>query len=578
AILKFIKIRKVKRMKLQHLAIIFVIIILPISIILSVYTDHQIKVITYQAQYSSYLLNATYDSIKAFQLNTINNKYSTIGNSKIRDIEAAVNVFYGSLATNLGASGYTKEDLHGYTPAILFTLYDGYYIYSNYYDTVKGEYEYGLKPFIYYSCRYVKGSNYDFVVNYTLDNTITIIGKVGSEGYVTKTGHLIYDDGTISNEREVLTENIITLDNPNTPVSYQYIIYNNQKIYKENRVIDSTTDWKQMFFYYDSAYTKTYIQTDSIIDELKTYLDGSNNFSSDSAIKYYDEARTFSEWVNNNLGTITAANAVDSQGNTITDFASDTGNDKIFEINANNNPLQSSSTFNEHRRNVIRKSIETNLYTSIKTFSEHTVIGYEFGMPKISEDEWEKITNNISIVSFLQGIPIGGKVYNDYCVVSNDSNKESVNNNSIYIITKDTSGNVQYHNPGCRTLLEKVNNNELTIIGAYASVDFKRQSVSLTGSDANAGGQLTGADEGGYAYFYPQQGTSCYDCIVTASDAYSTDDIIKGEIVIRNSEGVITRTINTTNNNGLKEIRIWYMRALARTRYDLYLTNGYFGH
>lgn len=565
-------------MKLQHLAIIFVIIILPISIVLSVYTAHQIKVINYQAQYSSYLLNASYDAIKAFQINTINNKYSTIGNSKIRDIEAAVNVFYGSLATNLGSSGYTKEALHGYTPAILFTLYDGYYIYSNYYDTEKNEYEYGLKPFIYYSCRYVKGSDYDFVVNYTLDNTITVIGKVGREGYVTKTGHLIYDDGTLSSEKEVLTENLITLENPDTPISYQYIIYNNQKIYKEN----SSTDWKKTFFYYDSAYTKTYIQTDSMIDELRNHLDdysdANSNFRSDSAKKYYEEARAFSTWVNNNLGNITAADAKNSDGTAITDFASDTGTDKIFEISNNNNPLQSSATFNEHRMNVIRKSIETNLYTSIKTFSEHTVIGYEFGMPRISENEWEKITNNISIVSFLQGIPIGGKVYNDYCVVSNDSNKESVNNNSIYIITKDASGNVQYHNPGCRTLLEKVNNNELTIIGAYPSVDFKRQSVSLTGSDANAGGQLTGADEGGYAYFYPQQGTSCYDCIVTASDAYSTDDIIQGEITIRDSEGNITQTINTTNNNGLKDIRTWYMRALARTRYDLYLTNGYFGY
>lgn len=569
-------------MKLQHLAIIFVIIILPITIILSVYTDHQIKVINYQAQYSSYLLNASYDAIKAFQLNTINNKYSTIGNSKIRDIEAAVNVFYGSLATNLGSSGYTKEDLHGYTPAILFTLYDGYYIYSNYYDTEKNQYEYGLKPFIYYSCRYVKGSQYDFVVNYTLDNTITVIGKVGTEGYVTKTGHLIYDDGTIINEREVLTENIITLENPDAPVNYQYIIYNNQKIYKENIPINELTNWKQMFFYYDSEYTKTYIQTDSMINDLRDCLDANNNFSSDSAIKYYDEARIFSTWVNTYLGDITAADAVDSEGNAITDFASDTGNDKIFEISNNNNPLQSSSTFNEHRMNVIRKSIETNLYTSIKTFSEHTVIGYEFGMPRISEIEWEKITNNITMVSFLQGIPIGGKVYNDYCVVSNDSNKESVNNNSIYIITKDVSGNVQYHAPGCKALLEKLNSNnaneKLTIIGAYASVDFKRQSVLLTGSDVNAGEQITGSDEEKYAYFYPQQGTSCYDCIVTASDAYSTDDIIKGEIIIRDSEGNTIQEINITNNDGLKNIRTWYMRALARTRYDLYLTNGYFGY
>ena len=102
--------------------------------------------------------------------------------------------------------------------------------------------------------------------------------------------------------------------------------------------------------------------------------------------------------------------------------------------------------------------------------------------------------------------------------------------------------------------------------------------MSLTGSDANAGGQLAGSDDGGYAYFYAQQGTSCYDCIVTASDAYSTDDIIKGEIIIRDSEGNTIQEINITNNDGLKNIRTWYMRALARTRYDLYLTNGYFGY
>ena len=31
-------------------------------------------------------------------------------------------------------------------------------------------------------------------------------------------------------------------------------------------------------------------------------------------------------------------------------------------------------------------------------------------------------------------------------------------------------------------------------------------------------------------------------------------------------------------NEGLRNIRKWYMIALARTRYDLYVTNGYFGY
>ena len=133
-------------MKLQHLAIIFVIIMLPISMVVTVYIQTQIDTISLQSKYSTELQTATHDAIKAFQLNTINNKYSSLSDSKIRDIEAAINTFYASLATNFGSSGYTKEDLQHYTPALVFNLYDGYYIYSNNYNTQTDNYEYGLKP------------------------------------------------------------------------------------------------------------------------------------------------------------------------------------------------------------------------------------------------------------------------------------------------------------------------------------------------------------------------------------------------------------------------------------------------
>ena len=124
-----------KIMKLQHIIIIFVIIVVPIALVLSMYINMQIKTINNQTKYDNILINASYDGIKAFQLNTANNMYSTISNSKIRDIEAAVNVFFNSLATNMGTSGYSKADLQPYIPAIMVNLYDGYYIYSNYYDT-----------------------------------------------------------------------------------------------------------------------------------------------------------------------------------------------------------------------------------------------------------------------------------------------------------------------------------------------------------------------------------------------------------------------------------------------------------
>ena len=138
-------------MKLQHLAIIFVIIMLPISMVVTVYIQTQIDTISLQSKYSTELQTATHDAIKAFQLNTINNKYSSLSDSKIRDIEASINTFYNSLGTEFGASGYDKDSLQAFIPAIVYTMYDGYYIYGKYYNEEIGDYQYGLKPYIYYS-------------------------------------------------------------------------------------------------------------------------------------------------------------------------------------------------------------------------------------------------------------------------------------------------------------------------------------------------------------------------------------------------------------------------------------------
>ena len=84
-------------MKIQGLAIIAIIIILPMSIILSSYAHNQIKTLDLQVQYDSKLQNATYDAIKAFQLNMSNSTTSDLANSKMRDIEASINTFYSSL-------------------------------------------------------------------------------------------------------------------------------------------------------------------------------------------------------------------------------------------------------------------------------------------------------------------------------------------------------------------------------------------------------------------------------------------------------------------------------------------------
>ena len=117
-------------MKLQGLAIIFVIIILPIAIITGEYTKVQKETIKLEQLYDSRLITATDDALDAFQINTFNDATSDIVDSKIESIEASTNAFFNSMESNFGLEGYTQDELSNYVPALVYTMYDGYYIYS----------------------------------------------------------------------------------------------------------------------------------------------------------------------------------------------------------------------------------------------------------------------------------------------------------------------------------------------------------------------------------------------------------------------------------------------------------------
>ena len=58
-------------MKLQSLAIMFIVLILPISIVLSSYTQTRVQTLNLQAEYDSKLNDATYDALKAYQINSL---------------------------------------------------------------------------------------------------------------------------------------------------------------------------------------------------------------------------------------------------------------------------------------------------------------------------------------------------------------------------------------------------------------------------------------------------------------------------------------------------------------------------
>lgn len=117
-------------MRLQGISIVFALVCLPIILVIAYYINLQVKTLIIQNQYNSKLLDATYDAMSAFELNTANEDLSTVSDSLRTIIEASDNIFMNTLSTNFGMSNASKSYLEPFIPAILYTLYDGYYIYA----------------------------------------------------------------------------------------------------------------------------------------------------------------------------------------------------------------------------------------------------------------------------------------------------------------------------------------------------------------------------------------------------------------------------------------------------------------
>ncbi|MBR6504373.1 MAG: hypothetical protein IKT41_01410 [Clostridia bacterium] len=530
-------------MNLQTIAVIFAIIVIPISLVLSAYIGTHIDTLVYQSQYDTKLAEATYDAVKAFQLNTLNNQYSTISDSKIRDIEASVNVFFDSLGTNLGWGSYNENQVKEHVPALVYTLYDGYYIYSKYDNIGDGNSnytrnnQYGLKPYIYYTCRYKNDStDSDFVINYTLDNAIIVYGKINGT-YYTKSGYFVNQtklNNTLSDTTDILNENILIFNSTKTAykvVNYNYF-YNedNIKVYINNSASDDESldgfSGDYYFLYRDNKRVGLGTASKNSIKN-----DNTTEGKEKSAQKYKDESNDFSTII----GEIANSKAEAWDTNAKIDAFDGITTEDIFNISQD--PESPSSDFNEHKRAVIQRSIKSNLYTAMANFSKSSTSSYEFRMPEIDETEWDKVVGNVGVIAFMQGIPMGNKYYNDYCIVSNNNNKEFVSEDSIYIIATDTSGREEYHRVGCNKLQETG-----VVFGqAYLNIDFRRQTVKV--------------DENTNYYYYPQEAQACYDCIVSQN-------------------GVNSEIINNTGFKGTDLGKIFY-RALAREKYNLYKVNDY---
>lgn len=597
------KVKKIgeKRMKLPNMALIFAIIIIPISLIFSTYVGYQVSTVSKQTTYDTRLITATRDAIEALELNTFGDPTKDNATSTRRNIQASVNTFVNSFSSNFNISGYDNSDVLIYVPALLFTMYDGYYIYA---PTTENQedadgYSYNkhvLKPYIYYSARYKNDDKgYDVVINYSLDNYITITGKVNGKP-VAKSGYLIdtskcsvstsgkverYDGALLASEtlyetlsfyeedfdmngyinaddEKAMSDKDRVIDvalpgNAKEPrkitLNCRYCYKNNQKYYYADGVLDSNgvgespTDWDgdgtgdidnymYKWYTYDNTGHVTLVNENTAGLKLDLLNDK-------SAQNYYQEAYEFSDWVNETFPDGIHPNdmikpdgtevntLINTDGSPVDDsakdvyfvFAGDTTTNILNAVGEGNE-----SAFNQHRLSVMQNSIIYNLNVAISNYSKASGM-YEFALPEISESEWNKILTNISMVSFVQGMPIGFKIYNNYAIVTSTNNQMYVSDESIYYVVKPSDEarnlNKEHHAFNCSKIEEEYTKEHEdsgvggnVVITGYPSTEFDMYTINYQTTGFIDGDRNPIADKDHYLSFYRHYSLDCYYCIV----------------------------------------------------------------
>lgn len=615
-------------MKLQNMTVIFIIIMIPIIIVTSYYIGLQIKTITMQKDYTVKLQTAAKDSIQALEINTVewNSASSNLADSKRRDVLASINTFTTSLANNMGIGGAGRGRIQTYIPAIVYTMYDGYYIYSaslmqdqdttekdeNGNDVDYGRtqfdennkikyketssYQYILKPYSPYSARYASG-NTNITVNYTLDNYIRVYGTVNGE-YQAKEGYLVVcdDDAGVDNvsqngsisgityrgatiKPETLKENVYIVGEKVKEYKYIYDQYDNKlywdedesnyfsvdkynnKVYLQNALPEGDAgfsitnrfrkisipmydnredEWtvQKVFqilnpgggykFYYEN-------QSGAFVEftNPKKTLGTVNQEEDYSAINYCVESYVFTQWVNKYLKDITVENIQSPTGGQYNNVGEDA---KIFAINSNNNNpdpendgAYATSVLAQHKKDIIINTIEKNLSQATAQVQVMNP-NYEYRLPQLSYDEWEQALSNISIIAFMQGMPIGLKYYNNYAIATSTLNKEFVDPDELYFAGTDDQ---YYHQRQCE---QATGSNYV----GYRSIDYVAKSYEEVENDTTK-------------YYYPHANGSnseleCYYCLVNRS-TYKTVEKANW------------------NNNPYNSWTDSYYNALARERY-----------
>lgn len=381
-------------MKLQHFAIIFIIIILPFSIICRSKMANYGMTLKDQVRLNNVVDAATQDALDMlvelndeFQMMSYGDDSSDTKNRFNITQELAmqsVKSFFQTMSINFNMP-YIPEKTESYfsmyIPAIVIVAYDGFFIYSVD-ETIGGTYAYQMSPKIPYA--YFDEAT-GAIVHFTLGNDIKLF-----------TNNMLYE-GTLK-------------------YNFAQDAFNEYKIFSSGfgagvdsgQLLEIIPDMTQNM----SVIIEAMLQYNANL--VPSFL---KPFSGDDP----------------GITSLTLTDANSSQIPLLRDY------DGKSDLEASN--------FHRLRRETIVNLISDTLKEEINEHTSYAAMfgsTYQFGLPDVARDDWMNSINDVSVMSFIQGMPIGvNEYYDNYAL----SGSRIVQTNYYY--GGVLNGNKYYHRENC---------------------------------------------------------------------------------------------------------------------------------
>lgn len=148
------------------------------------------------------------------------------------------------------------------------------------------------------------------------------------------------------------------------------------------------------------------------------YVDGDNNnigFTLDDTVQVYDRAHD--RWEEGKLEDVERKMNREYYADSRNSLRSPAIHDWVVKRQSSD-PLVK-ATFDNIRRATIVKELQQDLETEINRYNAYAAkrgIAYTFTLPTIDQEQWNNTVDDIGMLTFIQGIPMGDKYYNNYAL------------------------------------------------------------------------------------------------------------------------------------------------------------------